>query len=110
MTLKEGLEGLHASYWVRTTPSTSYPELRGDVAVDVGIIGGGLVGLTLATLLKAAGLTVAVVERARVAERVSGHTTAKITSNHGIFYHDLIERFGATAPGSMPMPISRPLN
>jgi glycine/D-amino acid oxidase-like deaminating enzyme/nitrite reductase/ring-hydroxylating ferredoxin subunit len=62
--------------------------------VDVAIIGGGIVGLTAATLLKKAGKTVAVIESRQVAAGVSGHTTAKVTALHQLIYADLIKQIG----------------
>ena len=40
------------SYWIGSTPQTNYPALEEDVTVDVAIIGGGLVGISTAWLLK----------------------------------------------------------
>jgi ribulose 1,5-bisphosphate synthetase/thiazole synthase len=45
------------TYWTETAETTSFPELAGDVKVDVAIVGGGIVGITAARLLKDAGLT-----------------------------------------------------
>ena len=84
----------HASFWIDSTPITSYPCLENRVSVDVAIIGGGIVGLTAATLLKRAGKTVAVIESRQVAAGVSGHTTAKVTSLHQLIYADLIKQIG----------------
>lgn len=83
----------HRSLWLATTPSTDYPPLEGDVSVDVAIIGGGIVGLTVATLLKDAGKSVAVVEMHRVVQRVTGHTTAKITALQAYIYQYLLKYF-----------------
>lgn len=88
------LSGKHVSFWVDSTLSTTYPSLENEVVVDVIIIGGGIVGLTAATLLKRAGKTVAVVESRQIVTGVSGHTTAKITSLHQLIYADLIKEIG----------------
>jgi heterodisulfide reductase subunit A-like polyferredoxin len=32
-----------------TTPATSFPSLRGEVAADVAIVGGGITGITAAS-------------------------------------------------------------
>lgn len=82
------------SYWIDTTPPSSYRSLQQDVKVDVAVIGAGIVGITTAFLLKRAGLSVALVEARRAAEQVSGLTTAKITSLHGLIYADLVRNFG----------------
>jgi len=81
------------SLWMDTTAGTDYPPLRGTVEADVAVVGAGITGLTTALLLKRAGLRVAVVEAARVAAGATGYTTAKVTSQHGPIYRDLIERF-----------------
>jgi len=88
------LSGKHISFWVDSTLSTTYPSLENDIAVDVIIIGGGIVGLTAATLLKRAGKTVAVIESRQIVTGVTGHTTAKVTSLHQLIYADLIKDIG----------------
>lgn len=82
------------SYWMESTNSPDYPQLTGTVTVDVAIVGAGIVGLTAAYLLKESGLTVAVVEKDTVGAGVSGHTTGKITSQHGLIYTKLQQRLG----------------
>src|SRR3954447_16617110 len=84
----------HASLWTETTPATDYPALDGPMSVDVAIVGGGITGLTTALLLKQSGARVAVIERRRIASGTTGHTTAKITSLHGMIYGHLIDIFG----------------
>lgn len=84
----------HTSFWIDSTPATTYPALENRVTVDVAIIGGGIVGLTAATLLKRAGKTVAIIESRQVAAGVSGHTTAKVTVLHQLIYADLIKQIG----------------
>ena len=91
----EGWDG-NVSYWVATTPETSFPGYPGgDLKVDVAVVGGGITGLTTAMLLEQAGASVAVVEAGRVACGVTGYTTAKVTSLHGLTYAKLTGTFGA---------------
>jgi glycine/D-amino acid oxidase-like deaminating enzyme/nitrite reductase/ring-hydroxylating ferredoxin subunit len=45
-------------------------------------------------LLKKAGLEVAIIEARKVLGGVTGSTTAKITSLHGLVYSDLLKKFG----------------
>ncbi|MBA3728023.1 MAG: NAD(P)-binding protein, partial [Actinobacteria bacterium] len=59
------------SIWVATAPSTDYPPVSGELAVDVAVIGGGIAGLTVAALLKEGGRTVAVIESERVGHGVT---------------------------------------
>jgi glycine/D-amino acid oxidase-like deaminating enzyme/nitrite reductase/ring-hydroxylating ferredoxin subunit len=82
------------SFWLETTEDTSYPQLTGAVAVDVAVIGGGITGLMTAWLLKEAGASVAVVEAFRIASSVTGFTTAKVTSQHGLLYAQLRKSLG----------------
>jgi glycine/D-amino acid oxidase-like deaminating enzyme/nitrite reductase/ring-hydroxylating ferredoxin subunit len=83
------------SFWILTTPDTDYPGLEGEVEADVCVIGGGIVGLTVAALLKREGKRVAVVESKRIVSGATGYTTAKVTSGHGAIYGDLEDSFGA---------------
>ena len=62
----------HGTYWNATARAPDFPALAGDVSVDVAIIGGGIVGITTARLLKDRGLSVAVVEARRVGRQVTG--------------------------------------
>ena len=86
--------GKHLAYWIDTTAATNYPPMPGDISVDVAILGGGITGLTATVLLKRLGKTVAVIEARRIAEGVTGHTTAKVTSQHKLIYDQLIQKHG----------------
>lgn len=88
------LPGRAESYWMATTPRSNYPVLPGDIRVEVAIIGGGIVGITSAFLLKQAGVSVAVIEADRIIKGVTGYTTAKITSQHNLIYNRLISELG----------------
>ncbi|HWR24984.1 MAG TPA: FAD-dependent oxidoreductase, partial [Methanosarcina sp.] len=58
-------------------------------------LGGGIVGITSAFLLKEAGISsLAVIEADRILSGVTGHTTAKVTSQHSLIYDRLISKFG----------------
>ncbi|MDD5552237.1 MAG: FAD-dependent oxidoreductase [Candidatus Pacebacteria bacterium] len=82
------------SLWVATSPKTDFSELKGNIKIDVAIVGGGIFGLTVAFILKEAGLKVAVLESERIVKGTTGYTTAKITSAHGVIYKYLISHFG----------------
>ena len=58
------------------------------------LLGCGLVGITSAYFLSNSNLKVAVIERDKVCNHVSGHSTAKITSQHNLFYDYLINSCG----------------
>ena len=82
------------SYWINSTPKTQYPSLTEDITVDVAIIGGGIAGISCAYLLKKEGLKVAVIEADHIAQGTSGHTTAKITSQHELIYNKIKNQMG----------------
>ena len=95
MTTESNNNEKHLSYWIdEADDAPEYPALDGDVRVDVAVLGGGIVGLTVAELLKRRGKSVALVEMSRVGTGVTGHSTAKITSQHELVYDYLIETFG----------------
>ena len=84
----------HLSYWNDTAPASAFPALSGEIEADVAIVGGGIVGVTAARLLKDRGLEVALVEARRVGEEVTGKSTAKITSQHNVAYTTIARKFG----------------
>ncbi|MDT5062647.1 MAG: hypothetical protein QOH63_3106 [Acidobacteriota bacterium] len=90
----DDLPGEPVSLWLATTPETDFPQLKSDLSVDVAIIGGGIAGITTALLLKERGAKVAVIEARRSAASVTGNTTAKVTSQHGLIYDHLVSQFG----------------
>lgn len=61
---------------------------------EVVVIGAGMTGLLTAYHLQSRGKQVAVLEAGRIAGGQTGRTTAKITSQHGMFYHDLTDHIG----------------
>ena len=82
------------SLWIATTPATDHPPLSGDLDADVAVVGGGLVGTVTAVLLRRAGRSVVLLERDRIGLGVTGNTTAKLTSQHGLVYADMAKRAG----------------
>jgi len=86
---------VNGSVWIETGPAQhAFPEVDTDVQADVAVIGGGIVGITTALLLTEAGVRVALVEADRLVHGVTGHTSAKVTSQHGLIYDRLQSRFG----------------
>lgn len=81
-------------YWIASTTPTDHPVLNEDIDVDVVIIGGGLVGISCAYLLQKEGLKIAVLEANHIAQGTTGHTTAKITSQHELIYSKIQSKMG----------------
>ncbi|MFI0898065.1 FAD-dependent oxidoreductase [Streptomyces sp. NPDC020983] len=86
MPTDAALPGAAESYWMSSTDATRFAPLTDDVTVDAVVVGGGIAGLSAAWELAASGRSVAVVEADRIAAGVSGHTTAKLTAQHGLVY------------------------
>ena len=74
-----------------------FPRLEGEVEADVAVLGGGIVGITTALMLQEDGQDVVLVEADRLGAGVSGHTTAKVSSQHGLKYASLRSKYGADA-------------
>jgi len=82
------------SYWMASAPKSEYPTLDGDLKVDIAIIGGGIAGIFSAYLLVKEGVKAAVIEADRILHGTTGHTTAKITSQHGLIYGKIKKQLG----------------
>ncbi|WLR52950.1 FAD-dependent oxidoreductase [Bacillus tianshenii] len=85
----------HEPFWRETSQLPSFSPLDKDISVDVAIVGGGITGITAAYLLSQEGLTVALLEANDLLNGTTGHTTAKVTSQHDLFYDELIQHHGA---------------
>jgi glycine/D-amino acid oxidase-like deaminating enzyme len=89
------LSGTAQSFFVASVDGApDFPPLAGALEVDVAIVGGGIVGLSAAELLRRAGRRVAVLEALKVGQQVTGRSTAKVTSQHGLIYQRLAKSFG----------------
>jgi glycine/D-amino acid oxidase-like deaminating enzyme/nitrite reductase/ring-hydroxylating ferredoxin subunit len=86
--------GVPESCWSAKAPKFSFPKLSGPVTRDVVVVGGGIVGLSTALRLIEQGRSVVVLEAREIGAQVTGRSTAKITSQHGLIYRELIDRFG----------------
>ncbi|HET7434797.1 MAG TPA: FAD-dependent oxidoreductase [Thermoanaerobaculia bacterium] len=83
--------------WLATTNAPPRETLRGEIHADVVIIGAGITGLTAAVLLQERGKKVVVLEKERVAEGESGHTTAHLTEAVDARYHSIKRHFSKEA-------------
>ncbi|HUR56957.1 MAG TPA: FAD-dependent oxidoreductase [Opitutaceae bacterium] len=86
-----------ASYWIDSAPLPRFAGVDRNVEVDVVVIGGGIMGVTAAYLLKQEGRTVALVERERCARVDTGHTTAHLTAVTDLRLYELEKSFGRAA-------------
>lgn len=84
------------SYWISSwiENKKQYPKLQKEESTEIAIIGGGLTGLTTAYYLTKEGREVMVLEKDKICNHTSGNTTAKITSQHGLFYYYLLQSLG----------------
>ena len=81
-------------FWIDSAPIQHFPALRKNVNVDVLVIGAGITGITAAYMLTKAGLSVALIERERVASIDTGHTTAHLTYVTDVGMRELADNFG----------------
>ncbi|MFD1360494.1 FAD-dependent oxidoreductase [Lentibacillus salinarum] len=82
------------AYWRDSVPLPDFPKLNESIKTDVAIVGGGITGITAAYLLTKQGLKVTLIDAGKLLNGVTGHTTAKITAQHGIIYDEFIQHFG----------------
>ncbi len=86
---------MEESLWISGTKKTNYQTLEKDEKADVCVIGGGIVGAITAYLLTKKGLNVIVLEKDKLCMGVTANSTAKLTSQHGLFYKYLYDEYGA---------------
>lgn len=91
--------GRRESIWSKTADLPRRPALPGDLTADAAVIGGGLAGVLTAHYLREAGLCAVVLEASRVGSGQTQNTTAKITSQHGMIYHRLLQQLGPEKAG-----------
>ena len=82
------------SIWSKTCNIEKHPALNGDIEADVAVIGGGMAGILAAYQLEQAGVHTVLLEAERIGGGQTKNTTAKITSQHGMFCHTFIEKKG----------------
>lgn len=83
------------SLWLTENKNNSkFESLSKNINTDVCIIGAGIFGMTCGYYLSKAGLNVSIIEKNEIGHKTTGHTTAKITSQHGLFYTYLVETYG----------------
>ena len=84
------------SLWQDMVKMPRFPQQEKDLKTDVLIVGGGLTGLLCAYFLKSAGVDCLLSESDTICAHTSGHTTAKITVQHGCCYQKILADYGKT--------------
>lgn len=92
--LDEQLPQYPEPYWLDSTKIPTFQKLETDAQTDVAIVGGGMTGITAAYLLTQQGIKVTLIEAGQLLTGTTGHTTAKITAQHGLIYDQLIQQMG----------------
>lgn len=83
------------SLWLNSVKNVNkFPQLTNNEETEICVIGAGIFGLTCAYYLSKLGFKVTVLEKDEIAEKTTGNTTGKITSQHGLFYDYLINSYG----------------
>ena len=82
------------SVWTQTCKIPPRASLTHSVEADAAVIGAGMAGILIASALQSEGRRVVVLEAGRIGSGQTAGTTAKISSQHGLFCSKLIETFG----------------
>ena len=83
------------SLWINSIKNNiKFNTLNENIETDVCIIGAGIFGLTCAYYLSNLGYNVTILEKYEIGQKTTAHSTAKITSQHGLFYDYLITSYG----------------
>lgn len=92
--MKNNINDNPQSYWIETAESTYYPKLNEDINTNIAVIGGGISGIITSYLLSQSGHEVTLIEANKIIQGTTGHTTAKVTSQHGVIYNKMIKNHG----------------
>ncbi len=82
------------SLWSQTTLLPQRETLGADLRAQNVVIGAGIAGILIAYLLQDKGQDVIVLEANEIGSGQTKNTTAKITSQHGLIYYDMIKNVG----------------
>ena len=85
------------SLWQDTVKLPRFAPLKGDIHTDVLIIGGGIAGILTAYYLHQAGVKYVLIEKNTICSGTTQNTTAKITYQHGLNYHQILKSYGTYA-------------
>lgn len=82
------------SIWSKTVQLPKGKKLTRDMRVQNVVIGAGMAGILIAYLLQEKGQEVILLEADEIASGQTKNTTAKITSQHGYIYYEMINNCG----------------
>lgn len=83
------------SLWIDSVKDLNkFSKLSDNIEADICIVGAGILGVTCAYYLTNLGYNIVILEKNKVGQNTTGHTTAKITSQHDLFYNYLINSYG----------------
>lgn len=80
-------------YW-REEEILTFEPLKTSIKTEVAIVGGGITGVTAAYLLSKQNVQVVLIDSDEILKGTTGHTTAKITAQHGLIYDEFITHMG----------------
>lgn len=86
------------SFWLDSIENKNkFNKLEKDKSTDVCIVGAGIFGLTCGYYLTKQGYNVVILEKEPyISSKTTGHTTAKITSQHNLIYKYLVDSLGVS--------------
>ena len=70
-------------------------KLDDNLETNICIIGAGIFGITCGYYLSKLGFKVTILEKDFISSKTTGYTTAKITSQHGLFYDYLANSYSS---------------
>ena len=82
------------SIWTKSYSIEKREPLQENIVTEIAVIGAGMAGVLIAYQLQKAGKKVVVVEANHIGSGQTKNTTAKITSQHDLLYHQLIKTKG----------------
>lgn len=81
------------SYWIQRTNKKQYPAIHEDKNANIVIIGAGLTGLSCAYYLSKRVQDIILLDANSICYGASGRNTGKVSAQHGLLYHKLIENY-----------------
>ena len=82
----------YKSIWDKSiTDNTNYNTLKNDISTNVCIIGGGITGISTGYYLYKNNIDFIVLERNNICDNTTKFSSAKITSQHSLIYHNLLK-------------------